>query len=79
MDARIISRSAPWRQLAGTLLAAMLMGVSISASAALFEDDEARRAILDVRQRVEAQRLAAERAAEARRNFQEASKKITTS
>ena len=44
---------------------------SSGASAALFEDDEARRAILDLRQRVEAQRANGERDAEAQR--QEAS------
>jgi len=44
---------------------------SSGASAALFEDDEARRAILDLRQRVEAQRTNGERDAEAQR--QEAS------
>ena len=43
---------------AGSLLAAP------GAGAALFEDDEARRAILEVRQRLEAQRLAGERQAE---------------
>jgi tol-pal system protein YbgF len=42
--------------LAAALAAASLF--SAGAQAALFEDDEARRAILDLRQRVEAQRLA---------------------
>lgn len=41
-------------------LAAALFCVSLGANAALFEDDEARRAILDLRQRVEAQRVQTE-------------------
>jgi tol-pal system protein YbgF len=45
-------------------VAALCIAASSVASAALFEDDEARRAILDLRQRVEAQRLAAERQAD---------------
>src|SRR5688572_14177259 len=48
-------------------VAVLCLVASSAASAALFEDDEARRAILDVRQRVEAQRLANEREAEAQR------------
>jgi tol-pal system protein YbgF len=48
-------------------LAALCLGVSTASSAALFEDDEARRAILDLRQRIEAQRLAMERDAETQR------------
>lgn len=47
-----------------TGLAALCLAASSGASAALFEDDEARRAILDVRQRVEAQRVASERQAD---------------
>jgi tol-pal system protein YbgF len=42
-----------WRQLA---LAAALVGTMAGANAALFEDEEARRAILDLRQRVETMR-----------------------
>ncbi|MBT2299887.1 tol-pal system protein YbgF [Variovorax paradoxus] len=41
-------------------LAAALLCASLGAQAALFEDDEARRAILDLRQRVEAMRQQAE-------------------
>ena len=50
-----------WRVRAGLLLAvaALLAG---PARAALFDDDEARRAILDLRSRVEQQRLATETA-----------------
>jgi tol-pal system protein YbgF len=43
--------------LRGAALAAALLCVSLGAQAALFEDDEARRAILDLRQRVETMRL----------------------
>ncbi|HWP12745.1 MAG TPA: tol-pal system protein YbgF [Ramlibacter sp.] len=57
-----------WRAALATGLAALCLAASSGASAALFEDDEARRAIIDLRQRVEAQRLAGERQAdEARR------------
>ena len=45
------------------LALATLLGAS-SAQAALFEDDEARRAILELRQRVESQRLSGERTIE---------------
>ena len=58
---------APWRRLAATALAALCLGATSIASAALFEDDEARRAILELRQRTEAQRVAAERAADEQR------------
>jgi hypothetical protein len=47
-DARAVLR--------GAALAAALLCVSAGSQAALFEDDEARRAILDLRQRVEAMR-----------------------
>jgi len=47
--------------------AALCLAASSGASAALFEDDEARRAILELRGRVEAQRLAMERDAETQR------------
>jgi len=46
--------------LRGAALAAALLCASLGAQAALFEDDEARRAILDLRQRVEAMRTQAE-------------------
>ena len=42
------------------VLAAAMVVAGASSHAALFEDDEARRAILDLRQRVEAQRLQSE-------------------
>ncbi|MGJ7521239.1 tol-pal system protein YbgF [Variovorax sp. LT1P1] len=41
-------------------LAALLVCTSLGANAALFEDDEARRAILELRQRVEAMRVQSE-------------------
>ena len=47
-------------RLRGAALAAVLLCMSLGAQAALFEDDEARRAILDLRQRVEAMRQQAE-------------------
>jgi tol-pal system protein YbgF len=56
-----------WRRHAAALLTVLCLGASSIASAALFEDDEARRAILELRQRVEAQRLAAERQAQDQR------------
>jgi tol-pal system protein YbgF len=46
--------------LRGAALAVALLCASLGAQAALFEDDEARRAILDLRQRVEALRQQAE-------------------
>jgi tol-pal system protein YbgF len=46
--------------LRGAAVAAALLCASLGAQAALFEDDEARRAILDLRQRVEAMRLQTE-------------------
>ncbi|WP_162577505.1 tol-pal system protein YbgF [Variovorax sp. PBL-H6] len=46
--------------LRGAALAAALLCASLGAQAALFEDDEARRAILDLRQRVEAMRQQSE-------------------
>ncbi|MES2787162.1 MAG: tol-pal system protein YbgF [Pseudomonadota bacterium] len=49
-------------------MAAVLMGTSSLAGAALFEDDEARRAILDLRQRVDASRAASDRVVEDMRN-----------
>jgi tol-pal system protein YbgF len=49
------------RAIAAASFAALALAASSGASAALFEDDEARRAILDLRQRVEAQRLEQQR------------------
>jgi tol-pal system protein YbgF len=55
-------RSFPsWRTAAAGALVALCLGASSVASAALFEDDEARRAILDLRQRTDAQRVEAQR------------------
>jgi tol-pal system protein YbgF len=51
------------RPLIAALLAASFLVAAPAARAALFEDDEARRAILELRQRIEGQRLAAERQA----------------
>ena len=53
-----------WRAVLATGLTVLCLAASSIASAALFEDDEARRAILDLRQRVEAQRVAGERQVE---------------
>jgi tol-pal system protein YbgF len=57
-------RTFRWRGIVAAALTVFCLAASSAASAALFEDDEARRAILDLRQRVEAQRLTAERQAE---------------
>lgn len=55
-------RSLPsWRTAAAGALVALCLGASSVASAALFEDDEARRAILDLRQRTDAQRVETQR------------------
>jgi tol-pal system protein YbgF len=67
MNGRSFHPSAIWRRRAAALLAVVCVGASSIASAALFEDDEARRAILDLRQRGEAQRLASERQAQEQR------------
>jgi tol-pal system protein YbgF len=56
MDARM-HRLPAVRAAAAACLAALALMASSGASAALFEDDEARRAILDLRQRVENQRM----------------------
>ncbi len=56
-----------WRRVAVAGCAALCLGGSSVASAALFDDDEARRAILELRQRVENQRLAVERDSEIQR------------
>jgi tol-pal system protein YbgF len=61
----------PWRASAAGVLAALCLGMSSAASAALFEDDEARRAILELRQRMDAQRIASERQAEEQRRSAE--------
>jgi len=54
-------RPAAWRRTAAAFAAALCLGASSVASAALFEDDEARRAILELRQqRANADRLAEE-------------------
>jgi tol-pal system protein YbgF len=55
------------RALASAAIAALCIGLTTGASAALFEDDEARRALLDLRQRVEAQRVANDQQMEALR------------
>ena len=55
--------------LAGTALAAAVL--ASTPAHALFEDDEARRAILDLRQKVDAQRVQAERQAEEQRRAAE--------
>jgi len=65
------NRTGAWRAAALAALAALCLGAATGASAALFEDDEARRAILDLRQKVEAQRLASERQAEELRRANE--------
>jgi len=49
------------RPCAAAALAALWLGAGSVANAALFEDDEARRAILELRGRVEAQRVTADR------------------
>jgi tol-pal system protein YbgF len=54
-------RPSVWRRTAAAFAAALCLGASSVASAALFEDDEARRAILELRQqRANADRLAEE-------------------
>lgn len=53
-----------WRAALSAGLVVLGLGASSMASAALFDDDEARRAIIELRQRVEAQRAAADRQAE---------------
>jgi tol-pal system protein YbgF len=63
--AAITSRS--WRGVFAAALTVLCLGASSMASAALFEDDEARRAILDLRAKVEAQRQAAQQQADAAR------------
>jgi tol-pal system protein YbgF len=61
----------PWRAALAAAVAVLWLAASSGASAALFEDDEARRAILDLRQRVEAQRVAGERQADELRRASE--------
>ena len=67
MSTKTYPQSSCWRRCPSAALAALCLAASSLASAALFEDDEARRAILDLRQRVETQRLAVEREAEIQR------------
>lgn len=67
MSSRTPHRFAALRAATAAGVAALCLLGAAPASAALFEDDEARRAILDLRQRVEAQRAASERDAEAQR------------
>jgi len=67
MSSRTTPRFGALRAAFGAGVAALCLLGAGSASAALFEDDEARRAILELRQRVEAQRLTSERDAEAQR------------
>ena len=62
MGALHSSRS--WRAAFAATLMVLGLGASSLASAALFEDDEARRAILELRQRMDAQRTAADRQTE---------------
>ena len=50
----------PGASLRSAAVAVALLCASLGANAALFEDDEARRAILDLRQRVEAMRQQSE-------------------
>ena len=52
------------RAIAAASFAALSLLASGGAHAALFEDDEARRAILELRQRADAQRLASDRQAQ---------------
>ena len=54
-----------WRGAFAAALTVLCLGASTFASAALFEDDDARRAILDLRQKVEAQRQASQQQADA--------------
>jgi tol-pal system protein YbgF len=60
-----------WQAAVSAGLVALCLGASTVASAALFEDDEARRAILELRQKVEAQRLSSERQADELRRANE--------
>ena len=69
-----------WRAGALAALAAVWLAAAPIASAAIFEDGEARRAILDLRQRVETQRLASERQAEElRRSIEDANSQLRRS
>ncbi len=60
-----------WRAAFAAGLVALGLGASSIASAALFEDDEARRAILELRQRMDAQRQATDRQADETRRAAE--------
>ena len=59
------SSACQWRVLAAAVFGVASLVATAPAGAALFEDDEARRAIIDLRQRVEAQRVTAENQARA--------------
>jgi tol-pal system protein YbgF len=59
------SSACQWRALAAAVLGLASLAATAPAGAALFEDDEARRAIIDLRQRVEAQRASADNQARA--------------
>jgi tol-pal system protein YbgF len=58
------TRPLRWRAAITAAVLALGLGASSIATAALFEDDEARRAILELRQRVDAQRLSSDRQVE---------------
>lgn len=68
-----------WRIALATGLTALCLAASSVASAALFEDDEARRAIIDLRQRVESQRLVGERQADDQRRATEENSQLRRS
>src|SRR5512133_1458610 len=59
-----LTSSRSWRAAFGAAVMVFGLGASAIARAALFEDDEARRAIIELRGRVEAQRAASERQVE---------------
>jgi len=68
---RLQLSQARWRPRVAAALAVLCVAATSVASAALFEDDEARRAILELRQRVEAQRVVGERLAQDQRQDSE--------
>lgn len=73
-------RSFPLSHLARALAAFSLSAALVpSAHAALFEDDEARRAIIEMRQRVDSLQLAQQRAAEEARRFGEENSQLRRS
>lgn len=59
-----VSSSQPWRAAISGALVVLCLAASSIASAALFEDDDARRAIIELRGRVDAQRAAYDRQSE---------------